>query len=221
MGVLGSAVSAVATAGELLGRLVSPARCAACDSEVTPRVVFCGGCAATVEVVCAESGAQSMAAFVYGGAIAQAIALFKYEARPDLARPLADLLWRAVEPHAAFHTGALVVPVPLHPARLAERGYNQSALLAGRIARRLGSPWNPLALLRTRDTPQQASLGRVDRLANVGDAFLVRKASRVRGARVLLVDDVTTTGATLRACEAALTQAGAASVACAVLARAP
>jgi ComF family protein len=221
MGLLGSAVSAAATVGELLGRLVSPARCAACDTEVSPRVVFCRGCAATVEVVRGNSGARSMAAFVYGGAVAQAIGLFKYEGRPDLARPLADLLWRAVEPHAALHAGAFVVPVPLHPARLAERGYNQSALLAGRIARRLGSPWLPLALRRTRDTPRQASLGRDARLANVGDAFLVRRAPRIRGARILLVDDVTTTGATLRACEAALTQAGAASVASAVLARAP
>jgi ComF family protein len=184
--------------------------------------VFCGACASTVEIAPPGEGAH-VAAFVYGGAIAQAVTRFKYEGRADLARPLADLLWRAVEPRALVHSGSVVVPVPLHPSRLAERGYNQSALLARRIARRLASPCLPLAIARSRDTPRQASLGRDERLANVAGAFAVtpRGRDRVRGARVLLVDDVTTTGATLEACEVALMAAGTRTVAWAVVARAP
>ncbi len=214
------AATAVATsAGEILGRLVSPPRCAACDAHISALAVFCGACAATVDRAGGEADLSFMAAFEYGGAIARAIARFKYEGRYDLARPLADLLWHAVEPHAVTHAGSIVVPVPLHPSRLAERGYNQSALLSRRIARRLGSPSLPLALARTRDTSRQASLDRDERLTNVADAFLARRPSRLRDARVVVVDDVATTGATLHACEAALVRAGAHSVAWAVLAR--
>ena len=208
-----------AGARELLGRLVSPPRCAACDTDVGPRAVFCGACLWTVERAPLARDASRLAAFQYGGAIAQAITLFKYSRRPDLARALGDLLWLGVEPHAAAHARSLVVPVPLHASRLAERGYNQSALLAIRVARLLGTRCLPLALARTRDTPRQAALGRGERLTNVAGAFVAREA-RVRGARVLVVDDVATTGATLRACEAALLAAGAASVASLVLARA-
>jgi ComF family protein len=112
------------------------------------------------------------------------------------------------------------VPVPLHPSRLAERGYNQSSLLARRVARHLGAPFAPLALARARDTPKQATLDREARLANVAGAFRVREPTRVYGRAVLLVDDVSTTGATLAACAQALQAAGASAVATAVLARA-
>jgi ComF family protein len=156
---------------------------------------------------------------VYGGAVARTIARLKYERRPDLSRPLADLLWRATEPRAQFLASHAVVPVPLHPSRLAERGYNQSALLARPLARRLGVPFWPLALARVRDTPGQASLDRAARLTNVRGAFKVRQREHVSGRDILLVDDVCTTGATLDACTAALRESGARSVACAVVAR--
>jgi ComF family protein len=144
----------------------------------------------------------------------------KYERRPDLARPLADLLWREIEPHRAAMTGAFVVPVPLHPSRLASRGFNQSALLARRIAAALGARYLPLALGRWRDTAQQSTLDREARRANVADAFYVRQPLRIRGRRILLVDDVRTTGATLDACIRALAGAGAVDTAWAVIARA-
>ena len=115
---------------------------------------------------------------------------------------------------------AVVVPVPLHPSRLAERGFNQSALVARRVARRLGAPFVPLALARTRETLRQASLERDARAANVRGAFAVRDRGIVRGRAVLLVDDVQTTGATLEACARTLLDAGATSVARAVVAAA-
>lgn len=161
-----------------------------------------------------------LAAFVYGGAIARAIVRFKYEKRPDLARPLGDLLWSTVAPHASELRAWVVVPVPLHADRLAERGYNQAGLLASRMAWRLGAPVRAMALARLHDTLRQATLERAARITNVADAFHVRQPRSVAGRPVLLVDDVRTTGSTLRACAAALRAAGAAQVRAAVLAQA-
>jgi ComF family protein len=211
--------SAASVAFEFVVSLLAPPRCAACDVRVTLGAAFCRGCAASVERARVDDP-RTIAAFLYGGAVARAIVRFKYERRPDLARPLGDLLWRAVEPHASALAGAVVVPVPLHRVRLAERGFNQAALIAGRLARHLGSPVACLALARVRDTPQQAALDRRTRLANVAGAFRVCVPARVRGRAVLLVDDVCTTGATLGACAHALVEAEAGSVSLAVVARA-
>jgi ComF family protein len=112
----------------------------------------------------------------------------------------------------------LVIPVPLHPRRLAERGYNQAALLAAPVTRSLEVGMSARALVRVRDTPRQASLDRAARLINVRHAFVAR-ASLVTGRRVLLIDDVRTTGATLDGAVRALDDAGAREVTALVLAR--
>jgi ComF family protein len=206
---------------DLFGSLLAPARCAACDARVGVGAAFCAACA--TEVLRAPAGPHEtgspVAAFLYGGAVATAIARMKYGARPDLARPLGDLLWRALEPCAEALRGVVVVPVPLHPTRLAERGFNQAALLAHRIARHLGAPVAARALVRERDTVRQVVLDRDARLVNVANAFRVRAKAPLRGRAVLLLDDVCTTGATLRACADALRAGGAASVRTAVVAR--
>jgi ComF family protein len=210
------AVSVASFALELLAFVVAPPKCAACDSPVSHLAAFCPACASTVELA-RENDSSSTAAFIYGGAVARAIARLKYDRRPDLARPLGDLLWRALEPNAPRLGAPVVVPVPLHVSRLAERGFNQSALIARRVAHRLRAPLLPLALARIHDTAQQASLDREGRIANVAAAFRAREAERVRGRAVLLIDDVRTTGATMDACAAALVAAGAVSVAHAVV----
>ncbi len=204
---------------EALVAILAPPRCAACDTRVRLLAAFCPPCGSTAERLSAKP-AGATAALAYGGAVARAIVRMKYENRPDLARPLADLLWRALEPLAPSLRESLVVPVPLHPHRLAERGFNQSALIGGRVARRLRAQFGPMALARARGTLQQAALEREARVANVSGAFVVRDANLVRDRHVLLVDDVQTTGATLDACAAALFGAGASGVTRAVVAAA-
>jgi ComF family protein len=194
-----------------------PARCAACDAPVRSRVAFCRACAYTVERFVATHESVTTA-FVYGGAIAWAIARLKYERRPEIAGPLSDLLWGAIEPQRTSLSGAVIVPVPLHPSRLAERGFNQATLIACGIARRLGAPMCARALTRTRETATQAMLDRRMRAANVSGAFVAQNPFANR--KVLLVDDVRTTGATLRACEHAIRSAGASQVESAVVAQA-
>lgn len=113
----------------------------------------------------------------------------------------------------------IVVPVPLHPSRLRGRGYNQAALLAWALSRRIGLPMDEESLCRVRATLPQMRLPAADRRRNVEDAFRCT-TDRLSGRQVLLVDDVCTTGATLEACADALRKGGARSVWAFTLARA-
>jgi ComF family protein len=201
--------------------VLSRPRCAACDERVRSRQVFCAACSATVERgECGPSGPDGVVAFAdYGGALAEALHRFKYRECPHLSRPLGHLLRSACR--ASALAADVVVPVPLHMLRLVGRGYNQSALLGAHVADELRVPLFARALVRVTDTRPQAELDRSARLSNLDGAFAVRAAerARVRGVRVALVDDVTTTGATLDACARVLMSAGAAAVARVVLAR--
>lgn len=204
--------------------LVAPPVCAACDEPAPLGELFCFGCDPGSAPSGSGTGTERLPNGMlvvttgpYEGALAEAIKRLKYGQRPDLARLFGSRLARAMVESPLVTCDALV-PVPLHRHRLAERGYNQSALVAGSASRRLRVRYLPLALERARRTAEQASLGRQDRLVNVEAAFTVRQT--VHGLSVVVVDDVVTTGATAGACVAALTQAGARVVAVAALARA-
>jgi ComF family protein len=106
---------------------------------------------------------------------------------------------------------SLITAVPLHPARLKERGYNQSALLGEYLAKQSNIPFRAEAVQRVRETRTQVGLGRQDRLTNVADAFEA-DTGLARDQKIVIVDDVRTTGATLRACASALLAAGASTV---------
>lgn len=151
----------------------------------------------------------------YEDVLRELIHLFKYGRVRSLARPLGERLVSALPWDQRFD---VIVPVPLHWRRRLARGFNQANLLAGAVARRYGLPVSP-ALKRRRRTDSQAGLSNAKRRANVSGAFAVRRPEVVRGRRVLLVDDVMTTGATASACAAALKRAGAAYVAVLTLAR--
>ena len=143
-----------------------------------------------------------------GSAIVHAL---KYRGWERTADGMAERMSRLSWPADVAEERALVVPVPLAAARVRERGFNQSALLASALARRWGVPEAADALARMRATRTQTRLTPGERLANVRGAFRVNPGtvSRVRGAHVVLVDDVVTTCATLNACAAALFDAGA------------
>ena len=215
--------------------LLFPLTCAGCGRA---GFSFCPACAQAVEPVpeprCATCGRpqsapvercpqcrrrggdpllRMRAAALHTQPLREAIHALKYEGRTELAGSLArylvaayaDPLWRTLpRPIDA------VTPVPLHAARLAERGYNQSALLAAAFCAATGLACHPEWAARARETRPQVGLGPVDRQANVDGAFVADPAAA--GKVILLVDDVLTTGATLRACAAALHAAGAVAV---------
>jgi ComF family protein len=202
-----------------IGDVVSPARCGACDTRLARRALLCAACAASVERC---SDLRDPIAFgVYGGALAQTLLRLKYGRRPDLAVGLGSLLCECVTRHSRLLgtiDGVVVVPVPR--SRLRDRGYNQAALIARALVPRVCGVLAPLALARREGGHKQAALNRADRLKNLRGAFWVRQPSVVRGRRWLLVDDISTTGATLAACGVALLEAGAVSVRSAVVAKA-
>lgn len=142
--------------------------------------------------------------------LAIAIRGLKYGGRRALAASLSDLLAERLPFSPGEHD--LVAPVPLHVRGLRARGFNQAALLARGPARRLGVRLDVGLLVRRRDTAAQVGLGESERRRNVRRAFAVRPGRRARGLRVLLVDDVATSGATADACAQALLGAGARSV---------
>lgn len=166
------------------------------------------------------------AAAAYREGMRTAIHALKYGRRPAVARPLggllAELAGELLDPgHGSLPDpppGALV-PIPLHPARLAERGFNQAELLARPCAERWQLPLLHGVLVRTRATRPQTDLGEAERRTNVAGAFAVAGPGEVAGRHLLLVDDVLTTGATVAAAAGALRRAGAARVGVLVLAR--
>lgn len=188
--------------GTLLGllELVAPRGCPGCDDDLSADDPgpFCPACLPLLEPL-----GRGPAAYGYGGPLAVALRRLKYDARMDLVAPLAELLKGAGLAHAG-HVDA-VACVPLHRRKRRRRGFHAVELMAAPLADALGVPLDTRRLTRLRDTPPQASLPQRDRDANVRGAFDAGPGP----ARVLLVDDVRTTGATLRAASGALYRAGA------------
>jgi len=151
----------------------------------------------------------------YEGALRDAIHLFKYGKVRTLAGPLGDLLAAAIPRDQRFDA---IAPVPLHWRRKWQRGFNQAELLARSLARRSGIPMLR-ALRRVHSTATQAGLSNTRRRSNVAKAFHVRKNMALAGKRILLIDDVMTTGSTAAACAVALKRAGAVKVSLLTVAR--
>lgn len=161
--------------------------------------------------------ARARAAVRYDEVARSLVHALKYGDRLDLAPMMARWMARAgadLLPDADW-----IVPVPLHWRRLFARRFNQSAALSGFLSAQAGRPVHGTALRRSRATPQQVGLSRTDRAANVSGAFRVEARAEIRGKRLLLVDDVLTSGATADACARALLRAGAAQVDVLVFAR--
>ena len=191
---------------------VEPPWCEKCGEPNTP-ARLCSKCRAQLLQI---EQIRSVALFV--GPLRQGIHRFKHEKLSSLADPFGAMLtdyWRANQLTADW-----LIPVPLHPSRERDRGYNQSNLLAQRLAAQVGVPVISKGLRRTRVTAVQMELNAAQRKENVSGAFACDD-QRVRGARVIVIDDVCTTGATLEACAVALLKTGAVSVMGLTLARTP
>ena len=201
--------------------LLAPPWCAGCGLPFAPTdavAALCVPCASPARFRSALTGPGRLdgfrAALRYDDASAPMILSLKYGDRHDLVPGLARLLARAADEVLA--AGAVIVPVPLHRARLRTRRYNQAALLAQALGGQTGHAVAPLALRRTKRTPPQKGLSPAGRRRNVAGAFAARGPAPDR---VLLVDDVATSGATLLGCAGAMRRAGAQEVAAVALAR--
>jgi len=207
----------------------SPRICAACLARFAPTAARCVRCAARVPDGVRQCGQclrehggldHCIAAVDYGWPWAGLVARLKFHAEPGLAATLAPVMRGANGAGEALHACDALVPVPLAPQRLRQRGYNQSLLLARRIC---PGKLRPQWLERPHETEAQSHLGRHERLRNLLGAFAAPAAAHdeLRGKHVLLVDDVMTTGATLHAAAHTLRAAGAGRVGALVFARTP
>lgn len=213
----------VDTPGHLCGTcfsrftFITPPHCGICglplDQAVTEDLM-CGPC-----VVERPSYGRARAAFVYDAHSRPLVLKLKHGDRTDMAAHLAKWLARAGS--EVIEGADVIVPVPLHRWRLLMRAYNQSALLARALGRLAGKPVVADAITRTKATVSQGGLSRAERRRNVARAFSVHRPTAIDGKRVLLIDDVLTSGATVNACALALIHDGAKSVDVLALARVP
>jgi ComF family protein len=204
--------------------VLAPPRCVACEAFDPQASGYCAECGTPeplLEVACHIDRVPVFAGARYAEPVASVIQRFKYGAAPELCGALAELSLRGID-LLGIEPGDVWVPVPLHPLRLAERGYNQAALLARELSRSVHGRVDARRLRRLRHTEQQAKQNRRGRADNVESAFAARErpGKARRAARIVLVDDVVTTGATLRACIRALRAAGDEVVGCMAVASA-
>jgi ComF family protein len=223
---------------QLFGLLFPPV-CAGCDKHVAQPGALCGACWRQVrfiekpycpvlgtpfshdlgaEILSAEAIAEpppfdrARSVAVHEGVIRDMVHRLKYNDRTDLGPWMAG--WMARAGSELLEDCDVIVPVPLHARRFWVRRFNQSAELARHVARLAGKPFDPDALKRIKTTRQQVGLGLNERVVNMRGAFKVPETQdiKVRGRRVLLIDDVYTTGATVKAAARALLRGGASNV---------
>jgi|SRR5579875_139429 len=173
---------------------------AALDAK-TPR------CFACRQGLYAFDAARSYGAYTHH--MVRAIGLLKYERMTQLGVWFAERLHSVVQQNAMLREVDVVVPVPLHRSRQRERGYNQAELIAKPLARKLKVALGSYLLVRTKPRPERLLLSRRERWLTVRGAYEMRKGAQIDNLRVLLIDDVFTTGATLDACAKALKKSGA------------
>ncbi len=189
--------------------------CSCCGIEFSIDIQGDNICSSCIELSPEYDCARAV--FIYDAGSKNMILKFKHADQPFLLKTF--LPWLS-QYGALFrdHTD-VIVPVPLHRFRLLKRRYNQAALLAQALARAWGTVYDPVTLYRRKSTPSQGNMTKSQRAENVSAAFDVRGTKPFSGKRVLLVDDVYTTGATVNACARVLRRAGAAQVNVLTLAR--
>lgn len=199
---------------------VYPPHCLLCSTGLEGGAYdLCAACACRVLDPCdqpldirLENDLQLLVLSDFNEDIRQLIHLLKYQGKTQAGRWLGRALGQVLRGHPTLVDVSAIVPVPLHAARKRERGYNQSAVIAQAVGAALQVPVIVRGLKRLRHTPTQTHLDVFGRRENVAGVFAVRHARMVAGQRVLIIDDVVTTGATVLSCVEALLAGGAASV---------
>lgn len=205
--------------------------CASCMKDTRPISVLCDVCGRPMRSggVCDDCGRRrppfrlARAVALYDGRLKTAIHKLKFRGKKALSAPLSRMMadhlagdgWKDI-----LASVDIVTAVPLHRMRLRERGFNQSEMLGRAVAARFNLVFRDDVLEKTRDTKRQFGLMREERFSNVKGAFAVRRAADLRGRRVLLIDDILTTGATAAECSGKIIEAGAAEVFVAALSHA-
>lgn len=190
---------------------VGDPRCPRCGRPHSVRVGF----DEIYNFVCSECAAQKLwvrntcAAGIHAGVLRDAIHLLKFGRKRLIAQPLAELLLERIIPNIDIRSYDFMTTVPLHRNRRRERGYNQSELIAEHICIRVSDLKFELLLRRATDTPSFSKLGASERRKWIRNAFWVVSDAEIKGKRILLLDDVVTTGATTNECARVLRRAGA------------
>lgn len=203
-------------------RLLFPARCICCDMilPVNVRMEVCGDCLKSLKILkeCEHRSAPESniskiySAFEYEGSIRKAIHRLKFGDSPHNAAVLVDLSYPIIYRNSSWESYVnydIIIPAPLHPKRKRQRGYNQSELLASRLAFHMKIPMLKDVLVKKVNTLPQSQLSRGERLKNLVGVFYVKNPGLISGRRILLVDDIMTTGSTLEQSAKALINAGA------------
>ena len=176
---------------------------------------LCGGC-----ITSKPAFSVARAVGHYEAIFLDALHSFKYRGKAAFGKSLGKIMAQYEYPLFAISDYTLIMPVPLHPKRLRERGFNQSVILARVVAGRYSIPLDFLSLRRYMYTEPQINLGKKDRESNVRGAFIVTEPDRIKDHRIILVDDVYTTGSTVKECARILMKNKASTVAVLTLARA-
>jgi len=214
----------------LCGRPGAEAFCERCRADVKPLAEpLCRTCGLPVIespdgrcAACRSSRppyAMARGAAVYDGPLKTAIHLLKAKGEKRLVEPLVQMMADWVAHNGGFEKADIIVPVPLHAKKERSRGFNQAQLLASALAARLKVPLEAKAVVKVRATPAQSSISLEDRVYNLQGVFAVPSADVVKWKRVLVVDDVMSTGSTLAEVAAALKAAGASDIYCFCAAR--
>lgn len=175
---------------------------------------FCPGCARDKRFF-----DECFSVAIYEGVIKELLQSFKYAREEYLAHTLQMIFGKVFERNIPWNEFDCMVPVPLHPLKLKERGFNQSLFLAQELYKKLKIPLFPTALKRVKYSQGQTLQDKKARIENIRDSFVVKSTQRIQNKRVLLVDDVLTTEATVQECAKILKASGAVSVTVLTLAR--
>lgn len=199
--------------------------CDKCDEELrrvareSPVCQVCGKFLTVDQAVCSECQEEKPPFFIaravgpYEGCFRKVVKMFKFLGKRGLAVRMSKMMAEVVLSTPEYGELDVIVPVPATRESLARRGFNQSELLARRLASQLGVRFRGDVLVRLRETPPQRELSKEERERNLKGAFAVQNRDKIKDKRVLLVDDVYTTGSTAKECSRVLLEAGAASVA--------